>query len=285
MQVKTAFINGLRIGIGQWRIAAIVYFLQLCLALTVGMQVYDVLQASIGHSLEINKLLEHYDHTVVTDFLKVHGASITPLIGQLRWLLLAWLLFSVFTDGGLLYCTTTPQQASGKAFWQGGAANFFSFLKISLFFLALALLWTLIIFLPIVLFFERSLQYFNSEKPAVWLVFLLLAVWLAGFMVLFVWSVLSRVQYLRTGASVWSSLKNGGRIFRKNKALVATLMAAFGLLQILMVLIYWTVEAYTGMVSPLLILVVFLVQQAFVFGRIQVRQMMYAALGGVAAGV
>jgi hypothetical protein len=184
-----------------------------------------------------------------------------------------------------LYCSTKPQEANGKAFWQGGAANFFPFLKISLFFLVLALLWTLIIFLPIVLFFERSLQYFNSEKPAVWLVFFLLAVWLTGFMLLFVWSVLSRVQYLRTGASVWSSLKNGGRIFRKNKSLVAALMASFGLLQMLMVIIYWTVEAYTGMVSPLLILVVFLVQQAFVFGRIQVRQMMYAALGGVAAGV
>ena len=82
--MRSAFLQGFNTGIRQWRIASIVYFLQLYLALTLGMQVYDVLEASIGHSLEINKLLQQYDHTVITDFLKVHGASITPLIGQLR---------------------------------------------------------------------------------------------------------------------------------------------------------------------------------------------------------
>ena len=119
--------RGIATGFRQWRIVAIVYALQLCLALTLGMQAYEVLEASIGHSLELHKLLQGYDHTVLTDFLNVHGASITPLLGQLRWLALVWLLFSVFTDGGLLYCTASPQQASWRSFWQGGAAYFFAF--------------------------------------------------------------------------------------------------------------------------------------------------------------
>ena len=54
----------------QWRIAAIIYFIQLCLAMTLGMQAHSVLESSIGNSLEINKLLAQYDHTVLTDFLK-----------------------------------------------------------------------------------------------------------------------------------------------------------------------------------------------------------------------
>ncbi len=281
--MRSAFLHGFQISYRQWRIAAIVYFLQFCLALTLGMQVYDVLHASIGHSLEINKLLGHYDHTVITDFLKVHGASITPLIGQMRWLLLVWLLFSVFIDGGLLYCAAVPEQASGRMFWQSGAKYFFHFLKISLFFLLLALVWTVVIWVPMALFFEPSLQYFSSEKYMVWLAAPMLVLWLTGFALLFVWSVLSRLQHLQTGASVFRCIKKGGQVFRKNKWRFMALLAAFAGLQILFMALYFLVEAYTGMTSSLMIVVVFLVQQAFVFVRIQIRQMMYASISDVAS--
>lgn len=280
--MRSVFLHGFRIGMRQWRITAIVYFLQLCLALTLGMQVYDVLQASIGHSLEINKLLLHYDHTVITDFLKVHGASITPLIGQLRWLLLVWLLFSVFTDGGLLYCATMPQQATVRSFWQGGATYFTSFLKISLFFLTLALLWTIVTLLPIALYFEPSIEVFPSEKYSVWLAFFLLALWLKGLAILFVWSVLSRWQRIQTEASIMACIRKAGLVLLRNKLRFIGLMAGFALFQLLLVAVYFVVEAYTGMVSPWYILLVFLIQQAFVFFRIQIRQMMYAAIGQVA---
>jgi len=278
MNLQDAFLHGFRVGIRQWRIAGIVYFFQLCLALTLGMQVYEVLHASIGNSLEINKLLANYDHTVLTDFLKVHGASITPLIGQLRWLLLVWLIFSVFIDGGLLSCAASPEQASGRSFWQGGAANFFPFLKISLFFLTLALVWTVVIWLPTLVFLEPALQYFPSEIYVVWGVFGLLAIWLLGLALLFIWSVISRLQRLQTGASVLTSIKIAWRVFRKNKALFWGLLFGFVGLQLVLVAAYWLLEAFTGMTSPFLILALFLVQQGFVFCRIQIRQMMYAAI-------
>ncbi len=130
MKLREVLIHSFRTGMRQWRIAALVYFFQVCLALTLGMQVHGVLEASIGHSLELDKLLKGYDHTVVTDFLKVHGASITPLIGQLRWLLLIWLIFAVFIDAGLLACSAAPLEASARNFWKGGVAWFFPFLKI-----------------------------------------------------------------------------------------------------------------------------------------------------------
>ncbi len=282
--LSSIFLYSIKVAARQWRIAGIVYFLQLCLALTVGMQVYDVMQASIGHSLEINKLLQNYDHTVVTDFLKVHGASITPLIGQLRWLLLAWLLFSVFTDGGVLYCVHNPEQASGRTFWQSGATYFFPFLKISLFFLVLALLWTALLFLPIAMFFQPSLQFFSSEKYAVWLVLLMLVLWLLGFVGFFIWSVLSRLQYLETGGSVFVSIREGWRAFRKNKASFWAVMASFIAIQLLLIALYFAVEALTGMTSTWLILFVFVVQQLFVFYRIQIRQLMYAGIARLYVG-
>jgi hypothetical protein len=243
------------------------------------MQVYEVLKASIGHSLEINQLLAHYDHTVLMDFLKVHGASITPLIGELRWLLLTWMIFAVFIDGGLLYCAALPEPTTGRAFWQGGAMHFFPFLKISLFFLVLFLVWTIVVWLPVALFFQPSLDYFSSEKYIVWLAGLALSVWLAGIGVLLVWSVLSRLYYLQHGAAFGAGLRNGGRIFRKAKVRFLSILVGFTVMQLLLIYVYFHLEAITGF-SGVGILILFIVQQGFVFARIQLRQMLY---GGIAA--
>lgn len=281
MNFTGAFFQGFAVGIRQWRITAIVYFIQLCLALTVGMQVYEVMKASIGQSLEVNKLLDTYDHTVWMDFLKVHGASITPLLGELRWLLLVWILFSVFIDSGLLYAAATPKQATARSFWQGGAAYFFPFLKISLFFLILFLVWTVVLWVPLALFFQPSLQYFPSEKYTVWLAGVAGCIWLAGIGVLFVWSVLSRIHHLLQGRSVLASIQNGGRIFRKSKVRFLGILTGFAVLQVLLLMLYFKMEPFSSMTSGG-ILALFGAQQGFSFLRIQLRQMVY---GGMAAGV
>jgi hypothetical protein len=277
--MRNVFSDSFWAGVRQWRITSVVYFFQMCLTLTLGMQVYDVLKASIGHSLEINKLLAHYDHTVISDFLKVHGASITPLIGQLRWLLLAWLVFSVFINGGLLFCASADPGSAPKnirAFWQGGAEYFFPFLKISLVFILLALIWSALILVPIGLFLEPSLQYFSTEQYTVWGTICLLFIFLIGLVVLFIVSVICRFEKIRTGNMIAHCLRNSWKIFRKNKTGFLGLMSVLIGLQIVLVTVYWLLEALIGMTSPGGILVLFMLQQAFVFFRIQIRQMMFA---------
>lgn len=271
-----AFLTGMR----QWRIAGIVYIIQFCLALTLGMEVHNVLGASIGNSLEINKLLTHYDHTVVSDFLKVHGASITPLIGQLRWLLLAWLLFSVFIDAGMLYCAVRQDEATGLAFWKGGAVYFFPFLKIALVFLLLVLVWSMLVLVPIGMFLQPALEQFSSEATAVWLVIGLLLLYVVGLVKFYIWSVVSRTYQLQHNVSIYSALQMGLRIFWKRKSPLLGFVFGFVGLQVLLFVLYWWLESVSGMTTPMLIGVFFLIQQVFVFFRIQIRQMMYA---GVAA--
>ncbi|MDO8368904.1 MAG: hypothetical protein Q7T20_19055, partial [Saprospiraceae bacterium] len=222
-----------------------------------------------------------YDHTVLTDFLKVHGASITPLIGQLRWLLLVWLIFSVFMNAGMLFCVYSEAKF-GKTFWKGGARYFFPFLKISLIMLLFIVVWTALILIPMTLFFEPSLQYFSAENYTVWLVLILVFVYLIGLVILFVWSVISRLLKIHTGHSIAACIKNGWRIVRNNKSGFLGLMLCFVVLQIILLAIYWALEAFTGMTTSGLILLLFMVQQIFVFFRIQLRLMMYSGIGSLA---
>jgi hypothetical protein len=272
------FIQAFLMAMKQWRVAAIVFGCQFALALTLGMQAHSVLESSIGNSLEINKLLINYDHTVMTDFLKVHGASITPLIGQLRWLLLVWLVFSVFMNAGMLYAATSKDQPTVKSFWVAGANYFFPFLKISLVFLGMTLCWTTLIFLPIALFLEPSFQYFSSEQYSVWLVLGLLLIYFLGLAVLFIWSVISRLEKIRTGGGILHNILKGWQVFRKNTRYFLLLLLGFIAFQLILFLLYWLLEAWIGMTSFVGIVFLFFIQQSFVFFRIQSRQMIYAGV-------
>lgn len=285
MKISTLFQYGFKMGMQQWRVTSIVYFFQLCLALTLGMQVHSVLESSIGHSLELNKLLHGYDHTVITDFLKVHGASITPLLGQLRWLLMTWFVFSVFINGGLLYCSATDSTTTNPAmrFWTGGASYFFPFLKISLVFLVLALVWTVLIWVPVALFFEPSLQYFSSEKYIVWISLGMMVLYLFGLLVVFIWSVNSRLVALKSKASLLQYIKNGWLKFWPQKGAFTKLMLTFILLQGALLIGYCLLKCFAESRTGLGILVLFVIQQAFIFFRIQIRQMMYAGISHIPA--
>lgn len=261
----------------QWRITAIVYGIQLALAFTLGMQVFEVMKASIGNSLNLNTLLLQYDHTVVMDFLKVHGGSITPLVGQLRWLLLVWMIIAVFLDAGMLYAATSPPQASGRDFWEGGARYFFKFLGISLFFLLLFLIWTGLLLLPIAMTIQPSLEYFSSEKYTVWLLLFAILLWLMGVAELVGMSVLSRLSCIREGHSAWSGIKNGIRAFRANKRPYMALLGCIFLFQVALMALYLKIEANTGF-STMGVLGLFGLQQLFSFLRVQLRQFLYVAL-------
>jgi hypothetical protein len=264
----------------QWKIAAIVYFFQFCLALTLGLQVVGVLESSIGQSLQIKELLAHYDYTVMADFLKVHGASISPLIGELRWLLLIYLVFAVFIDAGLLVATSQTADQSTKPFWQGGANYFYPFLKIALLFYLLAAGWTTCVFLPIGLSLQAALNYFPNEKYTVFGLLFAIIIYLLGLSGLFLWSMSARMYKIKNDAPIRLSLKSGWQIFYKNKKQAFQLLALFFILQVALVFIYWQLDALCGMTSAVFVLCMALLQQVFSFCRVLLRQMFYTAYSG-----
>jgi hypothetical protein len=83
------------------------------------------------------------------------------------------------------------------------------------------------------------------------------------------------------GTSVFGSLKSGLKIFWSNKWALLAFTFGFFVLQILLFVMYWWLESMSGMTTALLIAVFFVLQQAFVFFRIQIRQMVYAGIAAL----
>ena len=273
-------LYGWRLGWKLWKVALIVYFVLLFLAMTVGMQVYQVMEASIGRSLSLNSLLSGYDNTVISDFLNVHGASISPLIGQLRWLILAYIIFSIFFNAGLVF-VVIKRQNSWRAFWGGAARYFFPFLKLALVFGGLTIIWTLLTVVQWAGNFTPLIETTFSDKSFLMLSIVVAVIYLFGLTFLFAWSVNARIGIVRLEYGFLTSLKKGCIIaLRKyGRILILSILLAFILL--ILISLYLLIGETSGMISMLSVLVFFVIQQLIVYFRIIWRMMLYASIDSV----
>ena len=277
-----SFKYGINTGLRHWRTALIGYVFQLLLVFTVGMQIYQVFEASIGNSLGINELMDGFDDTVVSDFIQVHGASLSPLLGQLRYLFLVYLVFSVFINAGLLFAVS-EEKPGWVSFWEGGKKYFLHFFVLALIFLLLVVIWSAFTLVPFLAYMQPSIEDFSSEKVTVYLLFVVLFVWLLGLIYLFNASVAARLRIMEADKSIWDSFIAGiGFAFRRFFSL-AGLFLLFFFLQIVFIVIYWVAEDGSGMISPLLVFVFFIVQQIMVFFRWMFRLAMYGGIKKFAA--
>ncbi len=263
---------GIGQGLRQWRIALVVYIIQLLLAMTLGMQLYQVFEASIGDSLELQKLIKSYDHTVISDLLNVHGGSITPIIGQARWVVLAYMIFSVFINAGLTY-SVHQGSTTLKEFWKGGGTYFFRFFKLGLLYLVGYLILLILIGMAAGTVLG-NIQAYSSEKIAFLWWGLLVFITIVSMAQLFAASAYSKLAII-DGQSIWSSFISGWRTLGQRWLPTWGILISMILIQIMIYTIYLYVEGVSGMTSTVTVLIFFLIQQMVVFFRSVWKLMVY----------
>ncbi len=279
--VKTAIKSGMVRATKQWRLTTLVYLVQLILVLILSLQVFQVLEASIGNSLQINALGKGYNHTALTDFFKVHGASFTPLLGQLRWFLLLWIVFGSFLQGGLLCGSTHKERLSVPGFFADCARYFLTFLSINLAGLVLALLCGAVLVGGVLSRFESLIEHMESEKGFLVLLAVSVFIWFFIVLVIYALVLLTKLAIVSAGMTVkraglyaWSKFKTDTGTY---------LCIAF--LAALMVLLFWVIFQWLAgpdyWSKPPILFILTLVQQAFVWLRIWLRQVVYGAYHSV----
>lgn len=253
-----------------WKIIIIVYIFQIMLAMTIGLQVFNVLESSIGHSTSMQELLKGYDYTIINDFLLHHGASITPLVGQLRWLILVYMIFSIFINAAILY-SIWIRKSSWSIFFKGGADYFFAFSKLMLFFLPVTLIWTCLIWIPFVTQTTYLLEYLSTEKVYLILMVILFLIYIIGLAFLNVWTIASKLHILQYKENTIKSVRNGFRWTRSNY--VRSQAMFFGMLFIVLSisLIFFLLSRSVVVTTWISILLMFIVQQGLVLFRIACR--------------
>ena len=263
----------------RWKLISIVYFFQLLLALTIGLQVYQVIEASMGNSLSLGRMISKFDYTILQDLFNVHGASLSPLIGKLRWYILLYMIFSAFINAGIWNALIKEEgQKDWSLFWNGGARYFGKFIGIGIIITVLFIIWSLFIWGPYAASFFNLMETWLNDSHIIWLGLLLFFIWIHGVSFLFVWGAYSRVSIVTETIGVLNAIAKNfkfalRRIFR--------LLPALWLFALILFLLYFAViflESNIGISSVGLIIGFFFFQQFVIWLKISHRIGVYKFL-------
>ena len=277
MTIKSIISSGIREAWFHNKLTILLYLIQLSMATVIGLQVHHVIETSIGNSSSVEEIIQGYNHTVLRDMINVHGASFSPLLGQLRWITLVYLIYAVFAHAGVI-SVLHHKERSWTGFWSGGARYFRPFLGIGSVFYALMIVWSAAIWLPFLISLFPLIESMDRERPIFWILMVLIAIWLLGLAILFLGSFFARVHYMTVKNKIWSSIKNGFRAIRpKWKVLLLVLLIFYLSITVLYsanFFLEWTV----GITSEFLIIAFLVWQQFLVLAKVFLRVGLFASL-------
>lgn len=200
--------RGLQQGFRFRRIAGYILFIQLLLATFIGILAYNYIQDSIGHTTQLMKIIDGYDHDVFQDLLLFESTG-WEMIKAFSWVaIFLYLIIGPFIMGGLLKAYN-EQEDHWYVFWAGGSHFYFSFLKLNLIIIAcLSLVFT---FLGAIGFFFAfyGLQHLLTELPTLYASALLIVLFVCAGIILISASTRAKWLILREEVKIWKAFTSG----------------------------------------------------------------------------
>ncbi|QKZ15378.1 hypothetical protein [Spirosoma sp. KUDC1026] len=254
--------------LGLLRLVGFLYAVTLVLGLLAALPFYNTLKSEYHDSLEFIKLLDGFDYTVFSDFMRQSQQTLYPLFSVGRWLGVFHLFLSVFFSGGILFCQA---QAGSRfhigTFWQACSHYFGRFLKVAgvtiLFVLVNTIIWVLAGSLAIMAvsdpLTERGQFWIGITAFALFMLTTTLLLCVGDYAKVILFEEDDQRAFRAFGRAGRLVLKNPGKTYGLYWLLILIGTAVFGL--------YFLVEEHVTMSGWLTISLLFLVQQAVIFVR------------------
>lgn len=265
---------------------AVLYGATLTLGLLVALPFFSTLGAETGNSLAPLQLLPGFDYTVYSDFMAQSQKAISPLLRVGRWMGLVYVLINAFFSGGILYRFAQPGVSFRMVdFWRASSTYFGRYLGLlgvtALFVFSAGFIWLVIGSLAII-----GVEDTLTERGLFWIGF--------GFFMLFAVSVTlvlcigdyAKVLMFREDeANAFRAFGRASGLVRRNLPatyvpyllLMAVGAGLFGL--------YFLIDDLVGMNNWPTIIIMVVVQQAFILSRVIIKVwnlgVVYAVCGRV----
>ena len=271
--VKSQLIRAIRESKEFWRLVLAIFGFQFILASTVGLQMMQVLDASLGNSLSIEKLRTGFDYTVFTDFVNTHGGSFSVLYGQMRWMVITYLIFGSFISTGVIYCIANNGRHLSD-FFKGGVQYFFKLFLVDIIFAFTSVVVLGVSFAIVGMLFGIAPTSFDNEL--VFLRWTLLIAILAIILIVFltIWKIKIKFNHIQSDSGIWSSIGRGLKLFWRDKWKdMGYTFIIFGVSILLLVLNY----AAGDLPLFIMVIIIQLIALIKVFWRIVFYHVLYPA--------
>ena len=261
------------------RLVALLYFLNLLMALPMALAFRDFMTRALGDSLAGNQLMTGFDFTVVRDVLAKDGAGWFSVTRMLVWSIPVYLVISIFLTGGVLSFLVHSQTRFSLAFFFQECARYFPrFLRVFLLLSASLLLLALTLGLLLLVLLGLVILGSPSEVTVITVFVLCAAIFLFPALLLFLAADYARIFVVTsTERKMWGAFREGIRLVRKEFFPVLGLQVLLLLVPAAFAIAYLLLEGAIPMVSGVTIILVLLFQQAYVISRMWTRILFFAA--------
>ncbi len=262
----------LRQTLGSGRLLWLIYGITLVLGLLAALPLYNTIKVEDQDSTAFLNMLNGFDYTVYSDFMHRSGRAIHPLLSVGRWLGILYIFLSVFLAGGILLRFSQPSaRFSAGLFWQGCSHYFGRFLRlfgVTLLFIGVgAGLWLVTGSLVSVAvsdtFTERGLFWIGAGFFALFVLTATLLLCIGDYAKVLMFREDEHNALRAFGKASRLVLRNIGRTYGLYWLMILIGTGLFGL--------YFLLDDVIPMRNWPTILIMFIIQQAFIFGRIALK--------------
>ncbi len=271
MNIPKAYIGGFQKAAKSPRMLFILYFSNLVMALLLALPFMGFLKSSFGSSALSKNLLEGFDFTTFSNLTYYYKDGLDAILGNIKWVLIAYFLLNIFLTGGIIRILNKEKFTTGN-FFSGAAYNFFRFLGLSLIMALVQLIFILAVYIPVGIIFdslgekmvtEISYYYWGVGAFVFHLLIFLLISMIGDYAKFYL--VLNDSFNIFKG--FWKGVKYVFGHFLKTYFLYLFLL----FIPAVVMYIYWYYEADMKMATGIGILIVFAMQQGFIFLRVFLR--------------
>ncbi|MDX2445090.1 MAG: hypothetical protein QNK30_14940 [Bacteroidales bacterium] len=273
MKILKTYASGFKTTLKSYKMISLVYIVILFLGLVVAIPFFFGLKLAAGMTISPGKLLHDFDYTTFSELLKFHGEEIKSSITQGSWIVVLFIVLSIFLTGGILRTLKQGHKKFGLYnFFAGCGKFFYRLVRLSLYSIILHALLALIIYVPFAIIVTTGLNHSFTEKTAfyVFLTFVSIHLLLGIYLVVitdYARFILVTSDTRKALKSLWQSAK-----FVSGKFIGTYFL--FILLLVVPLLLYYMYFFLTGKIeftTGVMILSLFLIQQVFVWLRVFFR--------------
>ncbi|MEE9430948.1 MAG: hypothetical protein V3V16_07915 [Melioribacteraceae bacterium] len=269
MKIIKSYKQGFTKTLSLLGMTTLIYFFTLLIGMTIALPFKTALTKAIGFSMSPSILVSGFDYTIYEDFMRNYGDAIKPFIQIMLWVGLAYLIFSIFFAGGILNILQNENNKfSMKSFFEGCGKYFFRFLRLSGIVIILNIIIAFAVYIPLGMIFssvfetvesEASLFYIGVGGVVIHLFFAILTLIISDYTKM----KLVTEETTKVFRTFWQAIKFTVRHLFSTYTLYVMLM----IFPVLLFIIYYFIEKSIGMTSGATILIMFLLQQIFIWLR------------------
>ncbi len=272
MNIVKAHFKGFKTATRFPRMLFVIYAGNLILSLLVALPFFGILKEHTGNSIQIKQLLKDFDFITFNNLLANGSDAFNVLFSQTLWVGIAYFLLNVFFVGGILEIAK-QKKFSVSTFFGGSGKNFFRMFFLNLIMLACHIVLILAILLPSKWFLPNI---FGEQLSVEGKLYTILSI--AGFVYVILAVLLLIISDYAKNYMVHKESANFLTAFFRSIGFVFkhffktyTLFLLLIVLPIAFFTLYFFVDGKVAMTNPKAIIIIFLVQQAFIFTRIWFR--------------